>query len=334
MNALIPPFDFYRVFVAPWTEHLALFGWIALMGFFVTAACGIVGNYLMLRRMALMGDAVSHSVLPGLVVAFLLSDSRGTLPMFAGALAAGLAATGIIELIHRTTRVKQDAAIGIAFSTLFAIGVVLTVVYAGQIDLDADCVLYGEITFVPLEPSQLIAGRAVGPVPVVRMGLVFLGVVLLMLAFFKELLVTAFDPGLARSLGISPRWMHHGLMAALSIVVVSAFEAVGAILVIAMLILPGATASLLSTRLSIIHGLSVIHAALSAVLGVSLGVWLDCSIAAAMVVAGAGLFAVVWLVSRDGLIVQWRRRLRGPRGEAAGITGAPALPRSDAAGPS
>ncbi len=319
MSALIPPFDFHRVFVAPWTDHLALFGWIALMGFFVTAACGIVGNYLMLRRMALMGDAVSHSVLPGLVVAFLLSDSRGTLPMFAGALAAGLAATGIIELIHRTTRVKQDAAIGIAFSTLFAIGVVLTVVYAGQIDLDADCVLYGEITFVPLEPSLLIAGREVGPVPVVRMGLVFLGVVLLMLAFFKELLVTAFDPGLARSLGISPRWMHHGLMAALSIVVVSAFEAVGAILVIAMLILPGATASLLSTRLPVIHGLSVIHAALSSVLGVSLGVWLDCSIAAAMVVSGAGLFALVWLGNGDGLIIRWRRRhgAARPAGAAA-----------------
>src|SRR5690606_24931343 len=119
-----------------------------------------VGNYLILRRMALIGDAVSHSVLPGLVIAFLVSSSRGTGPMFVGALAAGAVTTIIIEAIHRRTRVKQDAAIGIAFSTLFAIGVLLTVVYAQQIDLDADCVLYGEIAFVPLE-SMVVIGNVV-----------------------------------------------------------------------------------------------------------------------------------------------------------------------------
>ncbi len=307
-EGLIPPFDFHQVFIAPWTENLALFGWIAVMGFLVTAACGLVGNYLMLRRLALMGDAISHSVLPGLVIAFLLSNSRGTLPMFTGALAAGVVTTLIIEFIHRRTRVKQDAAMGIAFSTLFAIGVVLTVTYTGQIDLDADCVLYGEIVFVPLESMAVLGGVTLGPPSVVRMGVVLISVAVLVAVFFKELLVSAFDPGLARSLGINPGWMHHGLMAVLSLVVVSAFEAVGAILVVAMLILPGATAGFLSTRLPVIHGLSVLHAALSSVLGVCLGVWLDCSIAAAMVVAGTGLFALAWVFSpANGLIAQWRR---------------------------
>ena len=294
MTELIPAFDWHRVMVLPWTEDLPLFGWIGLMGFAVAAACGLVGNYLILRRMALMGDAVSHSVLPGLVIAFLWSGSRGTWPMFLGALVAGVVTTLIIEAIHQRTRVKQDAAIGIAFSTLFAIGVLLTSLFAQQVDLDAECVLYGEIAFVPLEPMVKLGEFVLGPLSFVRMASVLLGVGLLILVFYKELLVTSFDAALARSLGINPTWAHHGLMAVLSIVVVSAFEAVGAILVIAMLILPGATASLMTHSLSRMHLIAIGHAFLSAWLGVSLGVWLDCSIGAAMVVAGVGLFSLAW----------------------------------------
>ncbi len=309
MTSLIPPFDAHAVLVAPWTEYLSLYGWIAAMGFAVAGACGLVGNYLMLRRMALMGDAVSHSILPGLVAAFLISGSRGTLPMFMGALAAGGVASILIETIHKRSRVKQDAAMGIAFSTLFAIGVVMTSLYAGQIDLDAECVLYGEIAFIPLEPMVKAGTVLLGPVPFVRMAGVLAVVILLIVMFYKELLVSAFDPGLAKSLGVNPSVMHYGLMAMLSIVVVSAFESVGAILVIAMLILPGATASLLSTRLPVVHLLSLFHAASSAWLGVTLGVWLDCSIAAAMVVAGAVLFGLVWIFSpSEGLILRWRRQ--------------------------
>jgi manganese/zinc/iron transport system permease protein len=313
MSELIPAFDWQRVVVDPWTRDFGTFGWIMLMGFLVTAACGLVGNYLLLRRLALMGDAISHSVLPGLVIAFLLSQSRGTLPMFIGALVAGLAATALIEVIHTKTRVKQDAAMGIAFSTLFAIGVVLTSVFTAQVDLDADCVLYGEIAFVPLEPHAVVAGFNLGPAPVVRMAAVLIAVGVLIVAFYKELLVTAFDAGLARSMGVNPTVTHFALMAALSIVIVSAFESVGAILVIAMLILPGATASLLSHRLPVVHGLAIVHAALTAVLGTHLGVWLECSLGAAMVVAGAGLFALAWVLApRDGLIAQALRRRASP----------------------
>ncbi len=309
MSELIPPFDAHAVFVAPWTENLSIFGWVAAMGFCVAAACGLVGNYLMLRRMALMGDAVSHSVLPGLVAAFLISGTRGTGAMFTGALAAGAVTTILIETIHKRTRVKQDAAIGIAFSTLFAIGVIMTVMYANQVDLDADCVLYGEIAFVPLEPMVSLAGVNLGPVPFVRMLGVLLTVGVLIVAFYKELLVSSFDPGLAKSLGINPSLVHYALMAALSVVVVSAFESVGAILVIAMLTLPGATASLLTTRLSIVHALSFVHAALSAWMGVTLGVWLESSLAAAMVVAGACLFGLAWIFSpKEGLLARWRQR--------------------------
>src|SRR5690349_12922274 len=116
MVDLIPPFNFHDVIVAPWQGGFSadqpaspMAFWQALMGFFVAGACGLVGNYLILRRMALVGDAISHSVLPGLVIAFLISGQRSSGAMFLGALVAGIVTTVIIEAIHRNSRIKQDA---------------------------------------------------------------------------------------------------------------------------------------------------------------------------------------------------------------------------------
>lgn len=295
MDQLIPPFDFQRVFVAPWADGASSYMWIVIMGFFVIAACGLVGNYLILRRMALVGDAISHSVLPGLAVAFLLSHTRSTIAMFLGALAAGIFTTVIIEIIHKKTRVKQDAAIGIAFSTLFAIGVIIISIYADKVDLDQECVLYGEIAFVPLAPFTTLWGIPIAPEPVTRMAVVAILTGIAILMFYKELLVSSFDSGMASSMGIRSPVVHYALMSLLSVIVVSAFESAGAILVVAMLILPGATASLLATRLSTILLLSIIDAALSSVLGMHLAVWLNCSMAGAMVVAATVLFCAAWI---------------------------------------
>jgi manganese/zinc/iron transport system permease protein len=308
MNALFPAFNFQNVFVTPWTEQFESTFWIVLMGFLVTTACGLVGSYLILRRMALVGDAISHSVLPGIAVAFLISNQRGTLPMFLGALAAGILTTVIIEVIHKKTRVKQDAAIGIAFTSLFAVGVILISLYASRVDLDQECVLYGEIGFVaPLfQDAVTVAGINLGPEPVVRMAIVTLVVVLLIVLFYKELLVSSFDPALASSVGINATVIHYSLMCVLSAVVVSAFESVGAILVIAMLILPGATGSLLATRLPRVMLIAVLHAAISSTLGFHLATWLNCSIAAAMVVMGGVLFTLAWVFSpTQGLLRRW-----------------------------
>jgi manganese/zinc/iron transport system permease protein len=295
MNTFLPAFDVHKVLVAPWTTEFDTYGWIALMGFFVAAACGLVGNYLILRRMALVGDAISHSVLPGLVVAFLLARSRNPAVMFLGALVAGVLTTTLIELIHKKSRVKQDAAIGITFSSLFALGVILVSQYASKIDLDQECVLYGEIGNIPLDLPYVQWGSMVlGPAALVRMGIVTLIVGALILVFYKELLVSSFDPALAFSLGINATVVHYSLMSMLSVVVVSAFESVGAILVIAMLILPGATASLLSRRLPTVLILSLMHAAVSSVSGIHLALWLECSIAGAMVVMGGVLFGLAW----------------------------------------
>jgi len=329
----IPAFEWQRVMVEPWTENLPATFWIVLMGFLVTAACGMIGNYLILRRMALVGDAISHSVLPGLAIAFLLMHSLKTVPMFIGALVAGILTTVLIELIHKKSRVKQDSAIGITFSTLFAIGVIL--ISFGQTDavhLDAECVLYGEIAFVPLDLVQTQLGPGalsvvekipglnsemflngnlltIAPPSVIRMAVVTSITLLLILVFYKELLVTSFDSGLSSSLGINSTVVHYMLMGMLSVIIVSAFEAVGAILVIAMLILPGATASLLVHRLPPMFGITVIHAALSAGGGIHLATWLNCSPAGAMVVAGSVLFALAWMFSpSQGLLRRWLGR--------------------------
>lgn len=309
MSELIPPFDFHRVVVSPWTHGLGSYGWSVLMGFLVATACGLIGNYLILRRMALVGDAISHSVLPGLAIAFLFAKSRSSLAMFLGALGAGMTTTILIELIHKKSRVKQDAAIGITFSSLFAIGVILISLYASKVDLDQECVLYGEIGNVWIDTPVTIGGLTLGPATVVRMAVVTLMTGLLIVLFYKELLVSSFDAALAFSLGINATVVHYSLMCMLSVVVVSAFESVGAILVVAMLILPGATASLLSQRLRVVLGLTVLHAALSSVLGLHLALWLNCSIAGAMVVMGTVLFALAWIFSpTQGLLRRWMSR--------------------------
>jgi manganese/zinc/iron transport system permease protein len=328
MSELIPPFDWQTVVVSTWTENASHYGWMALMGFLVATTCGLIGNYLILRRMALVGDAISHSVLPGLAIAYILVNiagagadasgleshgSKNAFAMFAGALVAAMVTTIMIELIHKKTRVKQDAAIGITFSSLFALGVVIISLFAGKAHIDTDCVLHGELTFVPIDVFVSIGGRELAPMPVVRMAIVAGLTLLLIILFYKELLVSSFDSGLAASLGINSTVMHYGLMCWLSVVVVSSFEAVGAILVIAMLIIPGATASLLTRRLPWMMGLTVVHAALSSVLGLHLAIWLECSVSGAMCVAGAGLFVMVWVFSpSEGLIQLWLKSRREP----------------------
>lgn len=322
MNSLLPSFDFHRVILAPWAQDAALNGWILVMGFLVITACGLAGTYLVLRRLALMGDAISHSVLPGLAGAFLLASvlgggagqgARSPGLMFLGALAAGLVTTVLVEFIHRRSRIKQDAAIGITFSTLFALGVVLITAFADHVDLDPDCVLYGEIGFVAFADFVRVAGRELAPEPVALMAAVALLTTLFVLLFYKELLLTSFDPGLATSAGIPAGVVHYALMGWLGVVVVSAFEAVGAILVIAMLILPGATGLLLTRRLPAILLLVPAQAALSALLGLHLALWLDCSTAAAMVVAGCGLFLLAWLAGPESGWRRWRARRRAAR---------------------
>ncbi len=311
--SFIPAFHFHEVVVVPWTEAFSLTIWIVLMGALVGTACGLVGNYLLLRRMALVGDAISHSILPGLVVAFLIFRKINTPIMFLGALCAGLLTVAIIEFIQKQTRVKVDAAICIAFTSLFALGVTLisAAEAGGPVHVDADCVLYGEIGLVPFDPPLVLWGTELGPPPVLRMAVVTILVAIGIFMFYKELLVTSFDPGLSKSMGLRPGVWHYVLMTTLSLVVVSAFESVGAILAVAMLIVPAMFAAQLSTRLPVRLVLTAAHATVSAVIGYHLSIWLQCSPAAAMVVCGSLLFVAAW---GGTALAGWKARAESLRG--------------------
>ncbi|MBN11827.1 MAG: iron ABC transporter [Opitutaceae bacterium] len=278
------------------------------MGFLVAGTCGLVGCFVILRRMALVGDAISHSLLPGITIAFLLTHSRDTLPMMLGAVAAGVVTVALIEAIRYTSRIKPDAAIGIVFSSLFAVGVILISVFADEVDLDAECVLYGELGFIPLQDIAYFGEIVIGPEPVVRMAIIALIAIVLLFAFFKEMIVTSFDSGLAASLGINPTRYQYGLTLFLSIVIVSSFESVGVVLVIAMIIFPGATALMLTDRLPIALALSTVISGAYSLIGFHLATWLNASIAGGMtVIAGIG-FGIVWAFApQRGLIATFVR---------------------------
>ncbi len=280
--------------------------WLILMAFLVALPCSQVGSFLILRRMALTGDAISHSVFPGVVVAFYFTGDLASPWLIVGAGLAGLLSTVLIELIHKRTRVKQDAAIGISFTSLFALGVVLLETMLGKnVDLDLECVLHGRLGLLLEDETLPLLGQMV-PQPIIVMTGVSLVTIVLMALFYRVLLLSSFDTGLAASYGYRPALIHYGMMFAVSFIVVAAFQAVGAILVIALLILPGAAAYLCSHRLKTMLALAALHCLLSAVGGLYIHVWFDTNMAASVVVCGAVLLLLAWLLGPvDGLLWKW-----------------------------
>ncbi|MFG0260500.1 MAG: metal ABC transporter permease [Phycisphaerales bacterium JB041] len=239
----------------PFDIGLDLFPMLAAV--FASVSCGLLGNFLVLRRLSLMGDAISHSVLPGLVVAFLLTQARSPLVMFAGAAAAGVATVVLVELVKKLGRVEPGAAMGVVFSVLFALGVLLIEQAAVRhVDLDADCVLHGQLETLawygaPDTWGGLLTGDTLRAVPrqVVVLLVTCLATVGFVAVLFKELRLAAFDAGLATSQGFNATVLHYALMVFVASATVASFEAVGSILVIAMLVCPAATARLLTDRL-------------------------------------------------------------------------------------
>ncbi|MEE2753463.1 MAG: iron chelate uptake ABC transporter family permease subunit, partial [Candidatus Latescibacterota bacterium] len=269
---------------------------ILLTGVLAALSCALLGTFLVLRKMSLLGDALSHAVLPGIVIAFLMTNSRDVIPMFAGAAVFGILATILIETFHRRWRVQEDAAIGIVFTALFALGVVLVSAYTGQVDLDQECVLYGEIAYTPWD-VWVLGDRVMGPRPVWVLGTTFVLTVGFIVLFYKELQVSSFDPAMAISVGINATVMHYALMTMVSVTTVAAFESVGAILVVAMFIVPGATAYLWSNRLRTILWLAAAFGVLSAIGGYALASLWNSSIAGAMVAAVGIIFLFSVLLS-------------------------------------
>ncbi len=275
----------------------------------VTAAgCALVGVFLMLRRLAMLSDAISHAILPGIVVAFFLTKNLSSPWLVIAAAATGVLTVALVEMLSRTRRLKEDAAMGLVFPALFSVGIVLITRYAGNVHLDVDAVLLGELAFAPFDRFEL-AGRDLGPRHLWLMGGVTVLNLLVVMLFFKELKLATFDAGLAASLGLAPTVIHYGLMTLVSVTAVGAFDAVGLILVIALMIGPAAAAYLLTDRLNRLLWLAALLGAVAAGLGFGLAVWIDASIAGCMAVGVGVVFLVVWLAApRRGLVAVLRRR--------------------------
>ena len=283
---------------------------IQLIAAVVAAACALPGVFLVLRRMAMMSDAISHTVLLGIVIGFFIVEDINSPFLIVGAAAMGVITVSLVELLNRTGLVHEDAAIGLVFPALFSLAVILISRYAGNVHLDSDAVLLGEIALAPFERFEPF-GVDLGPVSLYTMGAILLINLLFILIFFKELKLASFDPALAATLGFAPGVIHYVLMGLVSVTAVGAFDTVGSILVVALMVAPPVSAYLLTDRLASMLALSVLFGVLSAIGGYWMAHWLDANIAGAMATMAGILFGVVFLLAPDrGIVALARRRKR------------------------
>ncbi len=282
---------------------------IQLIASLVAIACAIPGTFLVLRKMALITDAISHSILPGIVIGFFITHDLSSPLLIILAAASGILTVVLVEFIQKTGLVKEDTAIGLVFPALFSIGIILISRNANDVHLDVDAVLLGELAFAPFE-RFMISDIDLGPKSLWIIGSITILTLGLLFTFFKELKVSTFDAGLASAMGLSPVIMHYGLMTISSITTVGAFDAVGAILVIALMISPAATAYLLTNDLKKMLVLSVIFGVSSAIIGYWVAHALDTSISGSMTTVLGLIFLLVYLFapSKGLFSVLYRQR--------------------------
>lgn len=280
--------------------------WIVLTASLVGFSCGLIGVFLILRKNAMMADAISHTVLLGIVVAFIITKEVSGIYMVMGGILAGLLTAYLVQWLH-SLDVQHDASMGIVFTTLFAIGVILIATSTGNAHLDIQHALMGEITFIPFNTMTV---PLIGEVPkaTVLLSVVLIVVLFFIIAFYKEWKITSFDPALAASLGIPVLFLHYLFMSLVSVTTVASFDAVGAIMVVAMLITPAASAYLWTDRLSIMLVLSSLFGILSAFIGYYIAAWIDTSISGSMAFATGLLFIISFLFSpKHGMIRKYVR---------------------------
>ncbi|GIW06472.1 MAG: zinc ABC transporter permease [Dehalococcoidia bacterium] len=287
---------------------------ILLTGALVAAACALLGSFVLVRKMAMMTDAISHAILPGIVAAYFLAKGPNLIAGFVGAAAAGLLTVAFVEALQRSRKVTKEAAIGIVFPALFALGVLITSRFFADVHLDADAVLYGSIELAA-EDLLLVGDRSLGPQALWVMGGLLLVDLAFVLLLYKELKLATFDPALAASLGFPPVWLHYALMAMVSVTAVGGFTAVGAVLVVALFIVPPATAFLLTDRLPRLIALSVLLGVGGAIAGTLAAFALDTSVAGAIASVTGLIFGLALLFSpTQGLLRRaWRLAAQLPR---------------------
>ena len=264
----------------------------------VGVACGVLGCFVVLRRMALIGDALSHAVLPGVVIAFMLTRNAGVIGLLTGAMLAGLATAVLINLVSRFSRTKEDSSIGIVFTAFFALGIVLISALPRGLHFDLKCFLFGD----PL---------AVGPADLWMMAIIAPAVVLLVVLLYHPLKLSSFDPVVAAAMGLPVVLLHYLLMGMLSATVVAGLKTTGVILVVAMVITPASAAYQLTNRFWLMLSLAGLFGALSAGIGMSVAFVTNAPTGPAMVIVAAILFTMAVLLSPShGVVFDRIRRYR------------------------
>lgn len=254
--------------------------------------CGMIGSFIIMRGMALMGDAISHAVLPGVVIAYMLGAS-----FFVGAVFTGVLTALLIGFISQNSRIKEDSSIGIMFTAMFALGIVMITGMSGT-GVDLWHILFGNVLAVSRQDVWISLGIGIF-------------VLVLILLFYRPLLLTTFDPVMAKAAGLPVKGIHYLLMLLLSLVTVASLQTVGIILVVAMLITPASTAYLLTDRFSLMIALSSVFGVIAAVSGLYFSVIYDVSSGASIVLASSFLFLLAFLFApKRGLVIRWIQDLK------------------------
>jgi ABC-type Mn2+/Zn2+ transport system permease subunit len=318
-------FDFHQTF------------WTIAVGAVCGTSCALLGCFLLLKRLSLLGDAISHGVLPGIAVAVLLTGELNGFGLVLGALAFGVLTVFLTESLTSYAKVSEDASLGVVFTTLFAIGVVLINVFLQHRDLDADCVLYGRLDVVPMNTFLWLGMEVPRAMPSMLFTLAL--TLTFLLVCWKELKIATFDAELASAMGYRAGLIGYLLVAMVAAATVTAFEAVGSILVLAMLVVPAATAHLLTERLAPMLLWAAAAAISASVFGYLFASpdMLNCNAAGMIATVAGGQFGLALLFSpRHGLVARlarrWRLSSRIAREEILGIlyrteeAGTPAAP--------
>ncbi|MCT4584687.1 MAG: metal ABC transporter permease [Peptostreptococcaceae bacterium] len=267
---------------------------VLIIAILVSTACSILGVFLILRKMSMMSDAISHTILLGIVIAFFITHDITSPFLIIGAAIMGTITVHFIEMIHKTKLVSSDSAIGLIFPLFFSIAVILISFYAGDIHLDTDSVLLGEIAFAPFN-RVVINNIDFGPKAIYIMGTILILNLLYIIIFYKELKLTTFDSNLAKAFGFYPVFLQYSLMSLVSLTVVGAFDSVGAILVVAFMVGPPACAYLLTKNLKKMIVLSIIIGAIDCIIGYYIAIYYDVAIAGSIASFIGFNFIIVFL---------------------------------------
>lgn len=266
--------------------------WMICTGILVAVSCSSLGSFLILQRKTMLADAISHAVLPGIALAYLLSGSRSPFFMMFGASVSGVFTAFLVEWLEKKAGVQTDSSIGVTYTWLFAVGIILISAFAGQTDLDQDCVLFGELVYVPLNKIEIAGFRI--PLQTMQLlpvtGLVFAFIWL----FYPALKVYSFDPSFARMRGLRGLLLHYLFMTLVSLTTVFSFESVGAILVVALLVVPAVTARMLTGRLSVLLLYAALFAVASVLGGYAAAYALDNTLSACIALCSGLYFGLVF----------------------------------------